>query len=721
MITNVRPGPQPFPDPRYMPPIPVQQRPTEEAPMRDPTTKLTKQEREKLLDTLHDWWLLAREAHVENRWEQRVDEDFYDHLQYTEEELYILKERNQAPLVYNKIFQAINWVLGSERRSRLEWNIYPRTDDDIEAAQAKKSVMKYIADTSRANLERSMQFEDCVKTGVGWIEEGVRNDLDEEPLFIRHERWDSFWWDPYSRRNDLDDCRFIFRAKWVDLDVAKAICEEKHHQALKDAAMARTFPDHEMPDSDFDLPSLFLKYDQWGQPQWKTRHSSMVNAPKDGRKRVRLVECWYRRPVKKQRIWGETRSGEEYDPSDPMMAAEVANGATLTDTITWETCVALFIEGTILKHAVRPYKHNRYPFTPCWAYRRGRDGMPYGLIRGIRDAQQDYNKRMSKALYILSARQVIYEDGAIEDIDEFAEHLADPAGTLRVRAGALQQKRIEILQNTDIASGHIDILGQDAAHIYDGTGVTPENMGKQTNARTGEAIQSRQQGGAMATAALFDNRRFALQISGEKMLSLIEQFMPAQRQIRVASDSKLSPYEFVTINEPILDEETGELRYRNDITAGKADFIVDAQDYSESVRIALAEHLMTMMGQLPPELSVQLLDLPIDLMDVPQKRDILKRIRRMIGVQDPDLPPDSPEAQEMAMEQQRQAEAQARQDSLAEAEQTAKIRGMTARTRRDEAAAQEALIRARETAVNTAAAEEYLNEGGSLESYLQEE
>jgi len=32
-----------------------------------------------------------------------------------------------------------------------------------------------------------------------------------------------------------------------------------------------------------------------------------------------------------------------------------------------------------------PYRHNRYPFTPIWGNRRGRDGLPYGLIRGLRD------------------------------------------------------------------------------------------------------------------------------------------------------------------------------------------------------------------------------------------------------------------------------------------------------------------------------------------------
>lgn len=78
--------------------------------------------------------------------------------------------------------------------------------------------------------------------------------------------------------------------------------------------------------------------------------------------------------------------------------------------------------GDLLWEGPSPYRHNRFRFTPIWCYRRGRaDNLPYGMIRPIRDIQDDINKRASKALHILSSNKVIMDEGALPDgttIDE---------------------------------------------------------------------------------------------------------------------------------------------------------------------------------------------------------------------------------------------------------------------------------------------------------------
>ena len=54
-----------------------------------------------------------RDYQADNRVEMATDQDFRDGIQWTEEEIQTLRDRNQAPLVYNKIKPAMAWITGS--------------------------------------------------------------------------------------------------------------------------------------------------------------------------------------------------------------------------------------------------------------------------------------------------------------------------------------------------------------------------------------------------------------------------------------------------------------------------------------------------------------------------------------------------------------------------------------------------------------------------------
>ena len=53
---------------------------------------------------------LDRQA--QNRYEMAIDEDYYDNIQWDDESAAILRQRGQAPLVYNVISTSVRWVLG---------------------------------------------------------------------------------------------------------------------------------------------------------------------------------------------------------------------------------------------------------------------------------------------------------------------------------------------------------------------------------------------------------------------------------------------------------------------------------------------------------------------------------------------------------------------------------------------------------------------------------
>lgn len=208
-------------------------------------------------------------------------------------------------------------------------------------------------------------------------------------------------------------------------------------------------------------------------------------------------------------------------------------------------------------------------------------------------------------------------------------------------------------------------------------------MGRESNAQSGKAILARQDQGHAVTAELFDNLRMSIQLVGEITLSLIEQYYTDRKVVRVLGDRGQAQY--VTINEP---QEDGSLL--NDITARQADFQVDAMNFSASARQAAFESMMNMIGQLGnPEAALALLDLAVDLSDIPGKDEMVKRIRAMTGQKDPDQADDDPQRMEEAQAEQgraqQEAELQAALQQLEIAERQAKVAKANAEAKAKEA------------------------------------
>lgn len=305
-----------------------------------------------------------------------------------------------------------------------------------------------------------------------------------------------------------------------------------------------------------------------------------------------------------------------------------------------------------------PYRHNRFPFTPLWCYRRKRDGEPYGIVRGIRDIQDDLNKRRSKALYILSNNRIVADEGAVDDLEQLRAEAARADGVIVKKPG----KELRLEKPVAELEGNVELMMQDESLIQDVSGVQSELLGKQTNATSGRAIIARQEQGGMVTAGIFDNLRLGIQLQGEIQLSLIEQFYTEAKVIRLVGARQ--PMEWVSINH--LDPTTGQVI--NDITARQADFIVSEQDYRASLQQAAAEQLadvLAKVGQFAPQMVVQLLDLYIDLLDVPNKEEFVNRVRKMNGQRDPTKAPTPEEIAADQQNAQRQAEAQELQRQMA--------------------------------------------------------
>ncbi|MBB76620.1 MAG: hypothetical protein CMJ75_19105 [Planctomycetaceae bacterium] len=574
-----------------------------------------------------------------NRMEMAVDEDFYDNIQWDEADAALLKERGQMPLVFNVISASINWVLGTEKRGRSDFRILPRRKEAGKAAERKTQLLKYLSDVNRSSFSKSRAFEDAVKVGIGWIESGVQDDDDGEPVYDRYESWRNVVTDSTGTELDLSDARYQYRSKWVDLDVAEAMFPERVG-VLRRSAQAHSYSG---VDNQGDQPMDSAEMEN----EANTGASSITGTYE--RKRVRLIEGWIRLPTKINKLRGGEFGGEVYDEYSPGHVEAVESGqSVLVNRVMMRMHCCIFTADAMLFCGESPYRHNHFPLTPIWCYRRGRDGLPYGMIRGMRDIQYDINKRAAKALHILSSNKVIMDEGAVEDLDAFAEEVSRPDAIIVKKFG----KELVLNADRELASAHMEMMSRDIAMIQQLSGVTDENLGRQTNATSGKAIGLRQQQGSMATAGIFDNLRLATQIHGEKMLSLMEQYFSEEKQFRITN--MRGNAEYITINDGLPE---------NDIIRTKADFIISEADWRATVRQGQTEELMALLAQMAPvapQLAMVMIDLIVEEMDIGNRDELVKRIRQVTGMRDPDAEELTPEEQQAEKAKTIQAQLQQR-------------------------------------------------------------
>ncbi len=631
------------------------------------TSQLDSDNAQELHRRLLSYYRQELDRQSENRFQMAIDEDYYDNIQWSEEEAAQLKDRGQAPIVYNVTAQTINWVIGSEKRGRSDFKILPREKEDTKPAELKTKLLKYLSDVNKLPFARSRAFEDAIKVGLGWLEDGAQDEDDGEPIYSRYESWRNILHDSASTELDFSDGRYIFRSKWVDVDVAKALFPGREAQiedAVVDASLYGSF---DMVDG--DVPMDYMEFDRSNYAVARTLVSHK-------RKRVRLIECEYRVPEKVQRLRGGTFKGEIYDPNDQRHVEAVQMGkSSVVSKVMMRVRLAHMTVKDLLWEGPSPYRHNRFRWTPIWCYRRGRDNLPYGMIRSIRDIQDDINKRASKALHILSSNKVIMDEGALPEgtsLDDFAEEVARPDAIIVKRPG----KELVLNAERDLAAPHLDLMSRGINMIQQVGGVTDELLGRTTNAVSGIAVQKRQEQGSLATNKPFDNLRLAVQMQGELQLSLLEQFCDGRKAFRITNE-RGSP-DYVAVNDGLPE---------NDITRTKADFIISEADWRATMRQAAAEQLMEMIGKMPPQVGLMLLDLAVESMDLPNREEIAKRIRAQTGMKDPDQTEPTPEDMQ-------QQQAKAAQDQFAAAMAEAELAGKQADADKKVADAKRALAAA---------------------------
>jgi len=359
----------------------------------------------------------------------------------------------------------------------------------------------------------------------------------------------------------------------VDFDIAEALCPRDKVDALRKQVIgteSRRYMDHW---NGVPTTGAFGQLDGGLTGKWTSYDAeAWLNNP---RERVMLIECWSTEPSRDT----------------------TGQGEGLTDRVSMRKRCAIMTEEDTLIESWSPYRHGQFPFIPQWCYRRKQDGAPYGVIRQHRGPQDSLNKHMSKAQYRMNTRQVMLEEGALNDEimdeDELAERIADPASILHFARSALTGNKVQIREGAQLAAADVQMAQHYAQAIRSLSPVSMEDRGQDPANVSGKAREIRRDQGNVITAEVFDNMLLSRQLEGEMILSLVEQYHTEELTFPASGDGGRSKY--ITVNKDDPDNPGQRL---NDITRRQASFVVGESPWQQSMAEAAFDSLMSMSGEL---------------------------------------------------------------------------------------------------------------------------
>lgn len=591
-----------------------------------------------------------------------------------------LEERGQPLTIHNLIAPTVDGVLGMEAKTRTDLLVQADDpDDEIELlAEAINAVFADAARLARLDKARSDAYASMIKTGIGWVEV-YRNPNPLGPRYkIKFVPRDEVFWDWFSTEPDLSDARWLLRRRWIDIDALIAMFPNKRKIIEQASRGWEEFVDTDHMDGvDPDLVNGYEEAKSWSREESEWMSSE--------RQRVRLQTVYYRTVERKEVIRLSSGRVIEYNGDDPKHVAAVASGKAKLEMGQFSRVIESWYAGPHLlgsKECDAPT--GMFPLVPFWGYRKDSSGEPYGLIARAIPAQDEVNFRRIKLTWLLQAKRVIMDKDATDmPRERVMEEVERPDGLVELNPERKNQKSIsevfQVQQDFNIASQQFSVMQESMKLIQDTMGVYGAFLGQESNASSGVAIANLVEQGATTLAEINDNYSFGSQLVGELLLGyVIEDLKATENHAVIINRNDKSRRKRVVLNE-VTDDGVN-----NDITRLRAHIALSPIQQTAAYKSQLAERMMQITAQLPPQVQATVIDLVLELSDVPNKAEFTERVRQALNVpKDPeDMTPE--EQQQMAAQQQQQQQ----QMELAMREMAGKVAKLEAEAARLQALAQ---------------------------------
>jgi hypothetical protein len=576
---------------------------------------------------------------------------YYDDRQVSPEKAAILKARGQSPSIQNLIKPIINSVLGTEAKTRRNWNVESEYNDTpTDLAIAINVELHKVAKETRADRAFSDAYASMIKTGIGWIHVGRSSDPFGSPYRVEFIHRNEMFWDFRTRLQDMSDCRYIVRRRRYDIDIALSMFPQASEEINRyinydrgqswDVRQRGSYSSYSSSDSMND----WLTFDDF----------ELISS---NRRTVPIYEVWYRQLTTSELIKAPRRKPEVFDTNNPKHQQLLSQGIMPFAAQHMEIRRCVWVASKMILDEPSPYKHRNFPYVKMTCLTDDSSGAPYGLIKSAIPMQDCVNDRLFKMNHLLASKSIVYTNGIIKDPNKVRLQASSPTAMIELdaKAAAMNGARFDIQDNTPIAREQLEIYLNHKETINQVMGVYSSMLGADGEAKSGVHAGMLIEQSATALAEPNDNAEFARQLMGELLLSLVLEDLEGERNYVVdTEEEKRIDDDAIILNKEVIDELTGEVTLENDTSKINVKVSLGEVPATASYKQQQQQMLGDLIKSLPPDLQALLIPFVIEQSDLNDRQEMADLIRKATGQSSEDEQPTPEQQAQQQAEQQAQ-------------------------------------------------------------------
>lgn len=565
---------------------------------------------------------------ADREWQLGSTEDFSfrDGEQWPGKEKQILADEHRPVLTFNLTKSSIDLVMGLNADQRVRFRCTPVEPQDDFLCEVLNHIVYWLAENRDWDSEEDDSFESAAICGRGWMGIDFLPDpkrYGEIIIDMKSIAKGEVTRDPASRRRDLKDAGFILQEKWLSVEDFR-ISYPKSKIDLNEAFDLGYIPANPIGasvqsafDSDPDLENEKSDYDRALDTAYYDRSRRMI--------RVLHMEYWttfkryfVRHPrtgvvdeVDTTQIsWSDFKEWFAVTYPDVEFTYEVQHDKK----VKW----IQFCGDEILYDDDSPLPYDGFSIVPCFAYNdvSKRTADSFGIVRLMKDAQREVNKRWSQTLNLINnqVQPGLYaETGAFEDREQAELSMKEPGSITYLQDGVLVKKRLQERTVPTFPQATMQLEEHAQLMLRRITGINPDLLGQDRGRQEpGVVVKLRQQQGLIILKPLFQAYKKMKKELFERQIAIIMKYMPTQQMRKILGNSP--KYQFKEQDGMLLvgNPETGMVADLRDVK--NVEYNIDAEEVSQSMTkraFELATMIEMQRNGLPVEPTVM-----IDKMDI---------------------------------------------------------------------------------------------------------
>jgi hypothetical protein len=426
-----------------------------------------------------------------------------------------LERQNRMVLELNKIRRVVNLYSGYERENRTQTVTAPVEDAAADTADLFSDVLYYVYDKANADYYISEAFEHSLKTGLAIV--GIYMDYSKDKvngdIKFYCKPFNAVMLDPYFTKRDLSDCDQASTRDLLSKEAVKAMLP------WVDSELIDSIPTG-IRDNKYQYLGIYRQY----------------NSTYIAKNLVTYDQYWVRYNKEQKFLVDETTGvteeweGTQEQERELKLTLEHTPQVKLIRSFKRTVELNVIVGGKLLYSGPDPTGLDNFPFVPIIMYHEPLidtyELKIQGIVRSIRDAQRQYNRRHSQIIDLMESiinTGWITKNGAVLDPTMLLQ--AGQGRQIVVNDGYDVNADVREISAPHIPPGYLQYQDIIDKNIMEIPGASEELLGLSSTGDSqvsGKLAEVRSSNGLKGNRGVFDNLEQSKKYIGNLVIEAIQ-------------------------------------------------------------------------------------------------------------------------------------------------------------------------------------------------------